>query len=950
MAEKSKLIDAEAKATQNLANLQKQLAEATAAQDTAQIKALDEKIKKINDFIGRTKGVKEAISDFKDLTTQMSLAGNVTTDMGKNLTVMSKQLTKMGSISVEVGDIDTANFLQNFMAGANLLTEAQNDLINASASGDESAIKTATENLDITKNAMADLIKTSDSVLSNNKDIAASVQDFLSAQTKVNSELQATIGLTEDELEAYKELTEEANRMQARLNAFANQITTALKKPQVAIGLMVVGVGKFVSKLGEVRSQLGGLTEFATTGLAFFDDNAVENAKALASEFGGMNNVSGELQASTSLISKNMGISGTEAAGLLGSFSRLNGNSEKTALDLTKSTQEFAKQNGIIPSALMADLAASTEEFALFGKDGGENMIKAAASAAKMGVNLKTMTGIADNLLDFESSITKQLELGALMGRDINLDRARALAYEGKIEEATQETLNALGGVDAFNKMDYFQKKATADLLGTSVAELSKMAANQENATTLTGKMNSQFSLMTETINAGLNTGLGSFIQLLGGGIMTGVQFGGALAQMGVKFSKLGEYAKSIGSTMGGWVKTSAEFIKNMASNVLQRFMGGGAATTATQSIADVTGDSITNKAKDSIKEKASDKVEQMADNKMDSIKTPENVEGAADKMNKDKSIGDKLKDLASGLKAMGNAKVLFGALNLIPTGIGFALMSIGLPTLFVLSKLDISTVGTGLKSLAKGLSQFGDAKVLAGAGVLVVAGAAFALMTVGAIGLAAVALLGAPAGVGLSALAVGLSAFGSSAPVALVGIGLLALFGAALIPLTYSLSLLAPLIESIGKSIGSVVESIGKGIASVVGSIGDLMVKILPLLSMDAAAALFSLAGGFIALSAAMASFAVAGLLAIPAMLAVGTFLEIGGGSVIETLNGGGEGGGKEAEDKNAKMDELINEIKALRSDLNSGKIAVHMDGKKVTSSVSKVVSTVSSNSYALK
>ena len=275
--------------------------------------------------------------------------------------------------------------------------------------------------------------------------------------------------------------------------------------------------------------------------------------------------------------------------------------------------------------------------------------------------------------------------------------------------------------------------------------------------------------------------------------------------------------------------------------------------------------------------------------------------------------------------------------------------MSIGLPTLFVLSKIDISTVGTGLKSLAKGLSAFGDAKVLAGAGVLAVAGLAFAIMTVGSLGLAAIALGGEAAAIGLVALAGGLSAFGVSAPAALIGIGLLALFGASLIPLTYALSLLAPLIESIGKSIGSVVESIGKGIASVVGSIGDLMVKILPLLSMDAAAALFSLAGGFIALSAAMASFAVAGLLAIPAMLAVGTFLEIGGGSVIEALNGGGEGS-KEAEDKNAKMDELINEIKALRTDLNSGKIAVHMDGKKVTSGVSKVVSTVSSNSYALK
>ena len=950
MADKIKLIDAEAKATKNLADLQKEFAEATAKNDAAQITALEKKIKKIEKFIDKTKGIKESISNFKDLTTQMSLASNVTTDMGKHLTLMSKQLTKMGSISVSVGDVGTTEFVDKFTKHANEMTQAQSDLAAASASGDEEGMKAATERFGIAEQSMAKLLEKSEGVLSKNQSLAVAAQDFIGEQSKLNKKMQATIGLTEDELEAYKELTEEANRMQARFNAFANQITTALKKPQVAIGLMVMGIGTFVNKLGEVRSQLGGLTEFATTGLAFFDDNAVENAKALASEFGGMNNVSGELQASTSLISKNMGISGTEASGLLGSFSRLNGNSQEAALNLTKSTQEFAKQNGIIPSALMADLAGSAEEFALFGKDGGENLIKAGAAAAKMGVSLKTMTGLADNLLDFESSITKQLELGALMGRDINLDRARALAYEGKIEEATQETLNAVGGIDAFNKMDYFQKKATADLLGTTVAELGKMAANQENATTLTGKMNSQFSMMSELIETGMNTGLGSFIQLLSGGIMTGIQFGGALGQMGVKFSKLGEYAKNVGSTMGGWVKTSAEFIKNMASNVLQKFMGGGVATTATQSIADVAGSSIVDKAKETIQDKASGKAEEFVDNKIDSVTSPEVVEEATESMNKDKSMGDKIKDLYSVLKAMGNAKVLFGALNLIPTGIGFALMSIGLPTLFVLSKIDISTVGTGLKSLAKGLSAFGDAKVLAGAGVLVVAGVAFALMTVGALGLAAVALLGAPAGAGLIALGAGLASFGATAgTVGLLGVGVILALSAAFVAFGYGLGLMAPAIQAIGEVISGVITSIANGIAVIVGSISQMMTSILPLLSMDAAAALFAMAGGFIALSASMASFAVAGLLAIPAMLAVGAFLEIGGGSVIETLNGGGEGG-KGAEDKNAKMDELINEIKALRTDLNSGKIAVHMDGKKVTSGVSKVVSTVSSNSYALK
>jgi hypothetical protein len=45
----------------------------------------------------------------------------------------------------------------------------------------------------------------------------------------------------------------------------------------------------------------------------------------------------------------------------------------------------------------------------------------------------------------------------------------------------------------------------------------------------------------------------------------------------------------------------------------------------------------------------------------------------------------------------------------------------------------------------------------------------------------------------------------------------------------------------------------------------------------------------------------------------------------------------------------ELLTEIRGLRSDLNSGKIAVYVDGRKVTSSVSRVVDRVSTNSYGL-
>lgn len=412
------------------------------------------------------------------------------------------------------------------------------------------------------------------------------------------------------------------------------------------LGMSLIGLGKFADKLGEVRSQLGGIAEMGTTAISFFDDNAVENAKELSNQFGGIKNVSAELQLSTSLISKNMGISGTDAASLLGSFSRLNGNSEETALNLVKSSQEFAKQNGIIPAQLMADVAGSAEEFALYGKNGGKNLIQAAVAARKMGVELKTMTGITDNLLDFESSITKELELGAMLGKNINLDRARGLAYAGKTTEAVDETLRALGGVAAFNNMDVFQKRATADLLGIQVAELDRMVNKQKEAATVSGEIGAKFNLLSE--------GTSYIANEWGGGILKGM--GGALIAAGQLNMGFGAMGTSIGGVVKGTTQILGNLLKMIAGPVLS-----GLKTVGTS----LSGSSV-GKRVGSFKNKLL-----------------EGVGNTTQKStNKTSGAGNMLKGLSSGIKslasipvvAIGKLALIMGTLTLAIIGIGYAL------------------------------------------------------------------------------------------------------------------------------------------------------------------------------------------------------------------------------------------------------------------------------------
>jgi len=124
---------------------------------------------------------------------------------------------------------------------------------------------------------------------------------------------------------------------------------------------------------------------------------------------------------------------------------------------------------------IMKDIAANTEAFAAYGKDGGANMIKAAAHAKKLGLELSSMVKISDSLLEFEDSIEKEMEASLMIGKQLNYDRARALALEGDMAGAAREVANQVGGLSGFNQMNVLQKRSLAASVGLDVSEFQKL-------------------------------------------------------------------------------------------------------------------------------------------------------------------------------------------------------------------------------------------------------------------------------------------------------------------------------------------------------------------------------------------------------------------------------------------------------------------------------------------
>lgn len=318
----------------------------------------------------------------------------------------------------------------------------------------------------------------------------------------------------------------------------------------VAFGVGIIAAGKALETVGKEARDLGmflnGITIEATTLNILFDDGA-QAVKSLASELGTTGQVLDGVQLKAIILSRNLGLSVESTAQLTGAFARLNGNSTDIANNLLVTTREFAKQNNVIPSQVLSDLAQNTEAFAVFAKDGGKNLIEAGVAAAKLGLNLQSLTNVADSLLDFEQSINSELELGALLGRQINLDRARTLAFEGQIGDAVKETVNQLGGAAEFDQMSPIQKREAARALGIQVVELEKMVQNMDKLNSDGTVQVSQFSMMQESIK-GIVTGHGAFLKQIGSAIVGTAAIGGNLAEMS-KVSPV--IAKTLGKIPG---------------------------------------------------------------------------------------------------------------------------------------------------------------------------------------------------------------------------------------------------------------------------------------------------------------------------------------------------------------------------------------------------------------
>jgi len=281
------------------------------------------------------------------------------------------------------------------------------------------------------------------------------------------------------------------------------------------------------------------------------------------------------------MLTKQIGIS-TEAALDFQSTLAVSNKDAEQGLDIVyNQIAAFANQNKIVADGRkIFDQISKTSKLIQINFRGNlDSLVKTTLQANKLGLSLDQVSKIGESLLDFESSISSELEAELLTGKQLNLETARLYALNNDIAGLTQEIANQ--GINAANfaSMNRIQQDAIAKSLGMSANELGDSLYKQElinkTAGNYTAKLKEDAALLKKS-NDSKNIAKGIELErralAIENGILQGKDLASAQKQVDAQtsFNDALEQAQELFSDLasGGYLDSLVNGFKSIISAV----------------------------------------------------------------------------------------------------------------------------------------------------------------------------------------------------------------------------------------------------------------------------------------------------------------------------------------------------------------------------------------------
>ena len=240
----------------------------------------------------------------------------------------------------------------------------------------------------------------------------------------------------------------------------------------------------FVTTQSTAKSQME-LSKILGTN-AMFTDEMLQTQTELTHQLGLSAETSGEIAKLGLLTGKTSKEIATNVLGQSAAMNAANG----TAITEKAILQEVAKLSSSIQLSMANNPVALAE---------------AVQTAKQFGMELSAVDGIAGSLLNFESSIGAELEAELLLGKDINLEKARQFALNNDLAGVAREIAKQAGTAAEFTAMNRIQQEALAKAVGMSREDLAKTLQDQEILSKLGGKDKDTKAAYNRLVSEGLS-------------------------------------------------------------------------------------------------------------------------------------------------------------------------------------------------------------------------------------------------------------------------------------------------------------------------------------------------------------------------------------------------------------------------------------------------------------
>jgi hypothetical protein len=324
----------------------------------------------------------------------------------------------------------------------------------------------------------------------------------LNSRNLSDAQLKAGFGGKElKSLVSQKEALKDQNKELGAQTSKYKNVASSLKEQLTYTNLMDFGIAQLVQAFLKLDTSIGNTAK--SMGISY------KQATQLSQQFNNIANSSGNIFVTTEGISESF----NQINSALGTNANLNEELLLTQTELTKqafysveaatqisklslATGKPAKEvttaflgqakalnlvnNTAINEKQLLESISKTSKgtLATFAAQPGK-LAEAAYQAKKVGLELESMKGIQDSLLNIESSIAAEFEAEVLTGKQLNLERARYYALTNNISGLSQE----LGkqGIDQvkFAGMNVLQQEAIAQAMGLSRDQLGGMLLEQ---------------------------------------------------------------------------------------------------------------------------------------------------------------------------------------------------------------------------------------------------------------------------------------------------------------------------------------------------------------------------------------------------------------------------------------------------------------------------------------